>query len=50
MEASSATRILEITLVAIGLSLIVFLIQLILFFFLQKKLVVSTSKIVYEGR
>ena len=50
MEASSATHILEITLVAIGLSLIVFLIQLIIFFFLQKKLVVSTSKIVYEGR
>lgn len=50
MEASSATRILEITLVAIGLSLIVFLMQLIIFFFLQKKLVVSTSKIVYEGR
>ena len=38
------------TLVAIGLSLVVFLIQLIIFFFLQKKLVVSTSKIVYEGR
>ncbi len=34
------------TLVAIGLSLVVFLIQLIIFFFLQKKLVVSTSKIV----
>ncbi|TGY91308.1 hypothetical protein E5329_21830 [Petralouisia muris] len=50
MEASSATRISEITLVAIGLSLVVFLIQLIIFFFLQKKLVVSTSKIVYKGR
>lgn len=50
MEASSATRIFEITLVAIGLSLIVFLIQLIIFFFLQKKLVVSTSGIVYESR
>ncbi len=50
MEASSATRILEITLVAIGLSLIVFLIQLILFFFLQKKLVLSTSGIIYESR
>lgn len=50
MEASSATRIFEITLVAIGLSLVVFLIQLIIFFFLQKKLVVSTSKIVYGGR
>ena len=50
MEASSATRIFEITLVAIGLSLIVFLMQLIIFFFLQNKLVVSTSRIVYEGR
>ena len=50
MEASSATRIFEITLVAIGLSLIVFLIQLIIFFFLQKKLVVSTSGIVYGSR
>ena len=50
MEASSATRIFEITLVAIGLSLIVFLMQLIIFFFLQNKLVVSTSKIVYEVR
>lgn len=50
MEASSATRISEITLVAIGLSLVVFLIQIIIFFFLQKKLVVSTSRIVYEGR
>ena len=46
MEASSATRIFEITLVAIGLSLIVFLMQLIIFFFLQNKLVVSTSRIV----
>ena len=50
MEVSSATRISEITLVAIGLSLVVFLIQIIIFFFLQKKLVVSTSRIVYEGR
>ena len=50
MEASSATRIFEITLVAIGLSLIVSLMQLIIFFFLQNKLVVSTSRIVYEGR
>ena len=50
MEASSATRIFEITLVAIGLSLIVFLIQLIIFFFLQKKLVVSTSGMIYESR
>ncbi len=50
MEASSATRIFEITLVAIGLSLIVFLMQLIIFFFLQKKLVLSTSGIIYESR
>lgn len=50
MAASSATRMFEITLVAIGLSLIVFLMQLIVFFFLQNKLVVSTSRIVYEGR
>jgi hypothetical protein len=50
MEASSATRIFEITLVAIGLSLIVFLMQLIIFFFLQKKLVLSTSGMIYESR
>lgn len=36
MEASSAMRIFEITLIAIGLSLVVFLMQLIPFFFLQK--------------
>ena len=50
MEASSATHIFEITLIAIGVSLVVFLMQLIIFFFLQNKLVVSTSRIVYEGR
>ena len=50
MVASSATRIFEITLVAIGLSLIVFLMQIIIFFFLQKKLVLSTSGIIYESR
>lgn len=50
MEASSATRIFEITLVAIGLSLIIFFMQLIIFFFLQKKLVLSTSGIIYESR
>ena len=50
MEASSATRIFEITLVTVGLSLVVILIQLIIFFFLQKKLVVSTSGIIYESR
>lgn len=50
MEASSATHIFEITMAAIGLSLVVLLIQLIIFFFLQKKLVVSTSGIIYESR
>lgn len=50
MDASSAARIFEITLVAIGLSFVVFFIQFIIFFFLQKKLVVSTSRIVYKGR
>lgn len=50
MEASSIVHVCEITLAAIGISLMVILIQLILFFFLQKKLVVSTSGIVYESR
>ena len=50
MEASSATRIFEITLVTVGLSLVVILIQLIIFFFLQKKLVVLTSGKIYESR
>ena len=50
MAVSSVTHIGEITLVAVGLSFIVFLIQCIAFFFLQKKLVSSTSKTVYESR
>ena len=50
MEASSIIHVREITLAAIGISLMVILIQLIIFFFLQKKLVVSTSEIVYESR
>lgn len=49
MDASSATHIFEITLVAIGLSLVVFLIQLIIFFFLQQKLTDSISGLVYES-
>ncbi|MDE7330961.1 MAG: hypothetical protein K2O16_01795 [Lachnospiraceae bacterium] len=50
MEASSIVHVREVTLAAIGISLMVILIQLIIFFFLQKKLVVSTSGIVYESR
>lgn len=49
MAVSSVTHVLEITLVAVGLSLIVFLIQCIVFFLLQKKLVVSTSKTIYKS-
>lgn len=47
MEASSAAHVFEITLAAIGLSLGVFLVQLIIFFFLQRKLVVAISGIIY---
>lgn len=50
MEASSIVHVREVTLAAIGISLMVILIQLIIFFFLQKKLVVSTSGIIYESR
>lgn len=50
MVASSVTQIVEVTLIAIGLSCVVFLMQLIIFFVLQKKLVVSTSGKIYESR
>ena len=50
MVASSVTHIVEVTLIAIGLSCVVFLMQLIIFFVLQKKLVISTSGKIYESR
>ncbi|MCH5248323.1 MAG: hypothetical protein J1E98_00245 [Lachnospiraceae bacterium] len=50
MAASSVTHIVEVTLIAIGLSCVVFLMQLIIFFFLQKKLVILTSGKIYESR
>lgn len=50
MAASSVTHIVEVTLIAIGLSCVVFLMQLIIFFVLQKKLVISTSGKIYESR
>lgn len=50
MEVSSAAHVFEITLAAVGLSLIVFMIQLIFFFFFQKKLVASASGIVWGSR
>ncbi len=43
MEASSASHVFEITLAAVGLSMVVILIQLIIFFFLQRKLVIISS-------
>ena len=50
MEASSAAHVFEITLAAIGLSFGVFLVQLIIFFFLQRKLVAAISRVIYEVR
>lgn len=48
MEVSSVTHILEVTLMAIAISLIVLVIQCIIFGVLQKKLVFTTSNDVYE--
>ena len=50
MEVSSVTHILEVTLMAIAISLIVLVIQCIIFGVLQKKLVFTTSNDVYERK